>query len=202
MERGRARPLHRAVRRGGPPPSRAGPRRPTRRGRRLPPPNVKFVLCIREDFIGQLEELAVVGAADHAAAIPARRARPRTRRRRRSASRPRSTTRGCARSASRTAPARRRRSSRSCARRTSAARRCSRASIDPSQLQIICQHVERSILPAEVRRTGRRDRDHRERPRRPGGPAQRSSATSTDACSRTFPQPTSARRSAISARPA
>jgi len=115
----------------------------------LPPPNVKIVLCMREDFIGQLEALAVpvpqilqrrfrLGALDPVqaeAAIrePAAIDDPRLRTRRFAYTAGAATT---------MLTFLRTRDERGTTVLTD--------SIDPSQLQIICQHVERSILPGKA----------------------------------------------------
>jgi Novel STAND NTPase 1 len=114
----------------------------------LPPPNVKVVLCMREDFLGQLEELAVsvpqimhrrfrLGAltpeqAQAAICEPAALDDPRLRTQRFSYS---------AGAAFTVLTFLRTKDERGKAVVTDA--------IDPSQLQIICQHVERSILPGK-----------------------------------------------------
>jgi hypothetical protein len=115
----------------------------------LPPPNVKVVLCMREDFIGQLEELAVsvpqilnrrfrLGAltpeqAETAIRDPAALDDPRLRTQRFSYSAGAATT---------ILTFLRTKDERGKSVLTDA--------IDPSQLQIICQHVERSILPTKA----------------------------------------------------
>ncbi|MDF2732102.1 MAG: hypothetical protein K0S92_733, partial [Desertimonas sp.] len=115
----------------------------------LAAPNVKIVMCMREDFIGQLEELAVsvpqimnrrfrLGALDPVqaqAAIrePAELDDPRLRTQRFSYS---------AGAASTILTFLRTKDDRGNTVLTD--------SIDPSQLQIICQHVERTILPRKT----------------------------------------------------
>ena len=115
----------------------------------LAAPNVKIVMCMREDFIGQLEELAVsvpqimnrrfrLGAldpvqADAAIREPAELDDPRLRTQRFSYS---------AGAASTILTFLRTKDDRGNTVLTE--------SIDPSQLQIICQHVERTILPQKT----------------------------------------------------
>ena len=117
----------------------------------MPPPNVKVVLCMREDFIGQLEELAVsvpqimhrrfrLGAltpeqAQAAICEPAALDDPRLRTQRFSYSEG---------AASTILTFLRTKDERGKSVLTGA--------VDPSQLQIICQHVERSILPTKAAR--------------------------------------------------
>ena len=115
----------------------------------LPPPNVKFVLLIREDFLGQLEALAVEvpqimqhrfrldGLSPDQTAVAIREpaaiddARLRTRRFTYSAE-----------AADAILTFLRTKEERG--------KEVLTPSIDPSQLQIICQHIERVILPAKA----------------------------------------------------
>ena len=152
---------------------------------RLPPPNVKVVLFMREDFIGQLEELAVsvpqimhrrfrLGAltpeqAQAAICEPAALDDPRLRTQRFSYS---------AGAASTILTFLRTKDERGKAVLT--------PRIDPSQLQIICQHVERSILPRKAAAATAWSRSRRPISADRRGCAE-SSATSTAVCSRTFP---------------
>ena len=165
----------------------------------LPPPNVKFVLLIREDFLGQLEALAVEvpqimqhrfrldGLSPDQACVAIREpaaiddARLRTRRFTYSA--------GAADAILTFLRTKEERG-----------KEVLTSSIDPSQLQIICQHIERVDPAGGSRRPTTTSVEITERTSAASRGSSASSATSTAARSRTS-RAVSAPRCASSARP-